>query len=110
MASYSEPALRACGNEARFLVVDFAAGSIPQIPLNLPLVKRCQIVGVDWGGSAISDASLYNRVREEIIDLYEQGKLPDPPLHTYSLDQTGQALLDLQQRRTTGKAVIDMTI
>ncbi len=105
----SEPALRACGTNARFLVVGFAAGTIPRIPLNLPLVKRCQIVGVDWGGSAMSDASLYHRVREEVLALYTQGKLPDPPFHHYPLAQTGQALLDLQQRRTTGKAVINTT-
>jgi NADPH:quinone reductase len=106
----SEPALRACAQGARFLVVGFAAGTIPKIPLNLPLVKRCQIVGVDWGGSAMSDASLYARVRDEIVALYQQGKLPDPPFHRYSLQDTGQALIDLQNRRTTGKAVIDMSL
>jgi NADPH2:quinone reductase len=105
----AEAALRACGTGARFLVVGFASGTIPKIPLNLPLVKRCQIVGVDWGGAAMSDAGLYARIREEVIALYVQGKLPDPPLHHYPLAETGQALTDLKERRTTGKAVIDTT-
>ena len=49
VGSYSEPALRAIAWEGRYLVIGFAAGPIPKIPLNLSLLKGCQIVGVFWG-------------------------------------------------------------
>ncbi|WP_372864434.1 NADPH:quinone oxidoreductase family protein [Spongiibacter sp.] len=103
---YSEAALRACAPGARFLVVGFAAGDIPRIPLNLVLLKKCQIVGVDWGGSVLLDLPLYQRVCDEIIALYQQGKLPDPPFSHYALADTGRALADLQQRKVAGKAVV----
>lgn len=103
---FSEPALRACAPGARFLVVGFAAGEIPRVPLNLVLLKKCQLVGVDWGGSVMLDPGLYSRVCEEIMALYLQQKLQDPPFQEYPLAQTGQALSDLQERRVVGKAVI----
>lgn len=106
---YSEQALRACAPEARFLVIGFAAGDIPRVPLNLVLLKKCQIVGVDWGGSVMLNPSLYGQVCESILELYQQGKLPDPPIQLYPLEKTGRALLDLQERRVIGRAVISNT-
>lgn len=103
---FSEQALRACAPSARFLVIGFAAGDIPRIPLNLPLLKKCQIVGVDWGGTVNIRPSLYPEVCDAIMSLYAQGKLPDVPCTRYPLANTSQALEDLQARRLAGKAVI----
>lgn len=103
---YSEQALRACAPGARFLVVGFATGEIPRVPLNLVLLKKCQIVGVDWGGSVMLDPSLYAQVCGDVMELYLAQKLPDPPFQLYPLAQTAQAMSDLQARQVVGKAVI----
>lgn len=105
---YAELALRACAPGARYLVVGFAAGEIPRIPLNLVLLKKCQIVGVDWGGTIGIEPGLEQTVTSAVLELYQQGKLPDPPFQFYSLAETGKAIADLQQRKVVGKAVINI--
>ena len=103
---YSELALRACAPDARFLVVGFAAGDIPRIPLNLVLLKKCQIVGVDWGGSVMLRPALFDEVAKQIIALYLSGKLPDPPFQHFALAETPEALATMQRRQLVGRAVI----
>ncbi|MEL7422442.1 MAG: NADPH:quinone oxidoreductase family protein [Bacteroidota bacterium] len=105
---YSEAALRTMGWNGRYLVVGFAAGDIPKIPLNLPLLKGCQIVGVFWGAFATKFPGKNMQNTMELIQWFAQGKLK-PQIHaTYPLADAVQALQDIQARKVKGKAVIVM--
>ena len=104
---YSEPALRAIGWEGRFLVVGFAAGEIAKIPLNLALLKGCQIVGVFWGSWAMQfpNENMLNTM--ELIQWHAQGKLK-PHIHAvYPLEQTQKAMEEMTARKVRGKIVIE---
>src|SRR5206468_1357336 len=72
---YAEPALRSIAWEGRYLVVGFATGRIPGIPLNLPLLKGCQIVGVMWGGAWKQDPTIKQRVGAELLNMLAEGQL-----------------------------------
>lgn len=103
---YSEQALRAIAWEGRHLVIGFAAGDIPKIPLNLTLLKGCQIVGVFWGAFAMRDpkANLNNMV--ELFSLYQEGKIKPRISQTFSFEQYAEALQCLTSRKATGKVVL----
>lgn len=104
--AYTEPALRAMGWEGRYLVVGFAAGEIPKIPLNLALLKGCQIVGVFWGAFAMQfpHKNLENTL--ELMQWYTEGKLK-PHLHkTFPLAETHKAMEEMVERRVSGKIVV----
>ncbi len=104
---YCEAALRATAWEGRFLIVGFPAG-IAKIPMNLPLLKGCDIVGVFWGRFAqeTPQKSLMNTM--ELIKLYSEGKLKPHIDRTYSLEESPQALEDMMNRKVMGKVVIEM--
>jgi len=105
-AEYSEQALRAIAWQGRFLVVGFAAGEIPKIPLNLTLLKGCQIVGVFWGAFAKRCPQAEQANMAQILRWVLEGKLK-PHIHReYTLDQTADALEALANREVKGKAVI----
>lgn len=103
---YSEPALRATAWEGRFLVVGFAAGDIPKIPLNLLLLKGCAMVGVFWGEFANRDPAGHRRNIEQVIEWCANGRLEPRIDATYTLDQTREALEAIDQRRATGKVIV----
>ena len=103
---YAESALRAIGWEGRFLVVGFTAG-IPSIPLNLTLLKSCQIVGVFFGAMTARDPELRDAISAELIDLTASGKLKPHVSGRYSLDQAGEALRALMDRKALGKVVLE---
>ena len=104
--SYSEPALRAMTYNGRFLVVGFAAGDIPKIPLNLPLLKSCQIVGVFWGSFAQQFPQQNMANSMQLIQWYAEGKLK-PHLHaTYPLEKAPKALEEMMERKVMGKVVV----
>ncbi|MGB1250827.1 MAG: NADPH:quinone oxidoreductase family protein [Candidatus Promineifilaceae bacterium] len=106
--AYAEPALRAIGWEGRYLVIGFAAGEIPKIPLNLALLKGCQIVGVFWGSFAQRDPAANMQQTLQLIQWFNEGKL-NPHIHdTYPLENAPQALEDMMQRKVKGKAVVVM--
>lgn len=106
---YSEAALRGIAWEGRYLVVGFAAGEIPKIPLNLPLLKGCQIMGVFWGSFAIKDPSKNLKNSIELMNWYREGKVK-PHIHKlYSLADTPKALEEMMARQVRGKVVIDMS-
>lgn len=105
---YSEPALRACAPGGRFLIIGFAAGSIPKLPFNLLLLKRCSAIGVNWGATLDAEPDTAAGVNAALLSLYNQGLLKAPKITEYSLEQTGQAIADLQQRKLAGRAVIIM--
>lgn len=104
--AYSEAALRATSWKGRFLVVGFAAGDIPKIPLNLPLLKGCAIVGVFWGSFAQREISNNLANTMQLIQWFDQGKL-HPHIHgTYSLLEVPMALRALMERKVKGKIVV----
>ncbi|MGH1492177.1 MAG: NADPH:quinone oxidoreductase family protein [Acidimicrobiales bacterium] len=103
---YAESALRAIGWEGRFLVVGFTAG-IPSIPLNLTLLKSCQIVGVFFGAMTAKDPELRDSISAELIELTASGKLNPHVSGRYSLEQAGEALRALMDRKALGKVVLE---
>lgn len=106
--TFSEAALRAIAWEGRFLVVGFAAGDIPKIPLNLALLKGCQIVGVFWGAYAQRSPGKNMQATLQLIQWFSKGDLK-PRIHaTYPLEQAPQALEALLNREVKGKVVITM--
>ncbi len=103
---YAEPALRATAWDGRFLVIGFAAGSIPRIPLNLALLKGCQIVGVFWGAFTARFPQRNQENLEALLDFFKSGKLKPHISKTYPLEDAAQALKDMAARRAMGKLVI----
>ncbi|MFZ5835108.1 MAG: NADPH:quinone oxidoreductase family protein [Pseudomonadota bacterium] len=103
---YSEAALRAINWNGRFLVVGFANGEIPKIPLNLTLLKGCQIVGVFWGASIERDVAHFQKRNQELMDYYVQGKLKPLVSGQYPLEEVATALNLLAARKVVGKLVL----
>ena len=103
---YAEQALRAIGWEGRFLVVGFTAG-IPSIPLNLTLLKSCQVVGVFYGAMTARDPELSAAVTNELIELTSSGKLAPHVSGRYSLEDAGVAMRAMMDRKAAGKLVIE---
>jgi len=105
---YSEAALRGTAWNGRFLVVGFAAGTIPKIPLNLPLLKGASIVGVFWGGFAMGNPKANMQNTTTLMQWYDEGKLK-PHIHgIYDLKDTAIALQEMMERKVQGKLVIKM--
>jgi NADPH:quinone reductase len=103
---YSEPALRDMAWNGRFLVVGFAAGDIPKIPLNLALLKGCSIVGVFWGAFTKNEAERNRANNAELMQMYLDGKVK-PHIHaTYPLERATEALNEVMNKRVSGKVVL----
>jgi NADPH:quinone reductase len=102
---YAEASLRAIAWEGRFLVVGFPAG-IPRIPLNLALLKGCQIVGVFWGAYTERAPDENARNNQELLDLYTAGRIKPHVSQRFPLTQAGQAIRELSERRALGKIVV----
>jgi len=104
--SYSELALRDVAWNGRFLVVGFAAGDIPKIPLNLALLKGCSIIGVFWGAFTKNEAQKNRRNNEELMQLFVAGQVK-PHIHaTYPLERAAEALNEVLNKRVSGKVVL----
>ena len=103
---YTEPALRAIAWKGRYLVVGFAGGEIPKIPLNLTLLKGCQIVGVFWGAFTKNEPQESQQNFQELAAWMAEGKLKQHVYKTYPLAEAPNALRDLMERRVIGKAVV----
>ena len=103
---YAEAALRATGWGGRFLVVGFAAGDIPKIPLNLALLNSRDIRGVFWGAWAARDPKGNAANMAELFSLYEAGKIKPMVSATYPLNDVTKAFDDLMARNVKGKAVL----
>jgi NADPH2:quinone reductase len=103
---YAEPVIRSMAWKGRYLVVGFAAGDIPKIPLNLALLKGSSIVGVFWGSFAAQEAKRNQQNLMELIGLMMQGKLKPLVSARYPLERAADALNDVMQRKVTGKAVL----
>jgi NADPH2:quinone reductase len=102
---YAEQALRAIAWEGRFLVIGFTAG-IPSIPLNLTLLKSCQIVGVFYGAMTAREPARAAEISDRLIDWLASGKLQPYVSARYPLDRAGEALRSMMDRTVVGKVVI----
>ncbi len=103
---YAEPALRSMAWEGRYLVIGFAAGEIPRIPLNLVLLKSCDIVGVHWGAFVARDPEAEAANMSQIVQWCADGKLSAHVHAVYPLADTARALKDIAARRIMGKAIL----
>ena len=103
---YAEPAVRSMNWNGRYLVVGFAAGEIPKIPLNLPLLKGCSVVGVFWGSFMRKEPVPASKNQAQLMSWLAAGKLKPLLGGVYPLAQAPRALRDLMERRTTGKIVL----
>jgi len=102
----SEQALRATAWEGRFLVIGFAAGDIPKIPLNLVMLKGCDIRGVFWGAALERDPEGHRANMAELLDWVRSGKLK-PHIHAvYPLEEIATALEEIAARRVQGKVIV----
>lgn len=104
---YSEPALRSIAWEGRFLVVGFPAG-IAKMPLNLTLLKSCDIRGVFWGAFTAREPDRNNANIAELFELWKAGKINPLISETYSLDRAHEAIAKLENRGAIGKLVVTM--
>lgn len=103
--AYAEPSLRAMAWEGRYLVIGFPAG-IPAPPLNLTLLKSCQIVGVFWGAAVMRDPAGHLKNVQEMSELFQSGKIRPRVTKTFPLADGAAALTHLESREATGKVVI----
>ena len=103
---YSEPALRAIGWEGRFLVVGFAAGDIPKLPLNLVLLKNCDVRGVFWGAWSEREPEAHRANIAQLLTWCADGKLAVHIHRIFPLAQTAQALKALAGRSVMGKVIL----
>lgn len=104
---YCEPALRAIAWEGRYLVVGFPAG-IPRLPLNLTLLKSCNVCGVFWGAFAARDPQANQAHVEELFALWDAGKISPRVSATYPLERGGDAIASLAARQVIGKVVVEI--
>jgi NADPH:quinone reductase-like Zn-dependent oxidoreductase len=102
---YAEPALRAIGWEGRYLVVGFPAG-IPKLPLNLTLLKSCDVCGVFWGAFAARDPQANQAHVEHLFRLWEEGRIAPHVTETFALADGGQAIAKMAARQAIGKLVV----
>lgn len=104
--TYAKAALRAIAWEGRFLVVGFAAGDIPKLPLNLVLLKSCDIRGVFWGSWTERDPQGHRANMAEVMAWCAEGKLSGHIHATYPLAEAAQALKDIAASKVMGKVVL----
>src|SRR5262249_41769883 len=104
---YAEAALRAIAWEGRFLVVGFPAG-IPKLPLNLTLLKSCQVVGIFWGEWTRRFPDQVSENVRELLALYEKSAISPTVSATFPLQRAGEAITLLADRKAMGKVVVTM--
>ena len=102
---YAEPALRSIAWEGRYLVVGFPAG-IPRLPLNLTLLKSCDVCGVFWGAFAAREPEANRAHIAGLFTLWEEGKIAPRVTATYPLERAGEAIAALGDRKAAGKLVV----
>ncbi len=104
---YAEPALRAIAWQGRYLVVGFPAG-IPRLPLNLTLLKGCDVCGVFWGAFAARDPAANAAHIATLFKLWDEGKIAPRVSATYPLARGGEAIAAMAARQAIGKLVVTL--
>jgi NADPH2:quinone reductase len=105
-ADYAEQVVRSMAWNGRYLVIGFAGGKIPAIPLNLALLKGCSLVGVFWGAHTKREPELHVQNLQALFRLFNEGKIKPHVTEMAGLDRFTEALEVLNGRRSTGKVVI----
>jgi NADPH2:quinone reductase len=103
--NYAEPCIRSMAWNGRFLVVGFPAG-IPKIPLNLILLKSCQIVGVFWGAFTMRDPKQHQKYLTELFNMYKNKEIKPQITASFPLKDAAKALASVEQRKSLGKVVL----
>jgi NADPH2:quinone reductase len=104
--AYAEPAVRSLGWAGRYLVIGFAAGEIPKLPLNVVLLKSCDIRGVLWGAWTLREPERQRALMTEIARWCAEGKLSSHVHAVYPLAETASALKAIADRKVMGKIVL----
>jgi len=104
---YTEAAVRALAWEGRLLVIGFPAG-IPKLPLNLTLLKSCDVRGVFWGAFAARDPKANAAHVQTLFRLWDEGKIAPRVSRTWPLEQGGEAIAHMAARQAVGKLVVTM--
>ena len=104
---YAEPALRSIGWEGRYLVVGFPAG-IPRLPLNLTLLKSCDVCGVFWGAFAARDPKANQAHVEHLFRLWAEGRIAPRVTETFAFERGGDAIAKMAARAAIGKLVVEV--
>jgi NADPH:quinone reductase len=103
---FSEPAFRSIAWKGRYLVIGFASGPIPSLPLNLPLLKGASIVGVFWGGFTQQEPLVHAGNMKELFQWYSDGKLKPHVSITFPMEKVADALHALMGRMAQGKVIL----
>jgi NADPH2:quinone reductase len=103
---YTEPALRSIAWQGRFLVIGFAAGEIPKLPLNLVLLKGCDVLGVFWGPWIERDPQGHRTNTQQLLEWCVQGKISSHVHSTYPLTEGATALKAIAARQVMGKVIL----
>ena len=103
---YAEPAIRGMAWNGRYLVIGFASGPIPKIPLNLTLLKGCSLVGVFWGRFTAEEPAENAQNIKELWDMFEAGQLNPVVTDVYPLEQYADAFNCMVERRALGKVIL----
>jgi len=98
--------MRCINWEGRILVIGFASGAIPELPVNLTLVKNMSVVGVYWGAYRKRDSAVLQQSWQQLLEWFADGALSPHISATYPLEETPAALTSLMERRATGKVVV----
>lgn len=102
----ADAALRTLDYMGRYLVIGFAAGSIPQLPINQILLRNRNVLGIDWGAWSGSHSEAQEDNLRTLLDLAERGSITPMEPHTYDFEDAQTALDDLMNRRVIGKAIL----
>ncbi len=105
---FAEPAVRSMAWNGRYLVIGFASGPIPKIPLNLPLLKGCSIVGVFWGRFTEEEPELHQQNILEIREFFDSGRLNPVVTDLFPLEQYEEAYRCMMERRARGKVILTL--
>lgn len=103
----AEPAFRSIGWRGRFLVVGFAGGGIPKIPLNLLLLKNASMVGVFWGAFAKQEPEAFRKEMDVLFRWLHEGKIRPRVSDRYTLDEAPAAIRKLADRKAAGKLIVE---
>ena len=104
--AFAEPALRALGDRGRYLVIGFASGDIPSVPLNQILLRNRSVIGIDWGIWAMSHPAEQRALLDDLLAMVTAGTLDPVRPVEYPLDDVAGALEDLLGRRAVGKIAL----
>ena len=103
---YADPAVRGMGWGGRYVIIGFAGGFVPDLPLNLPLLKGCAVMGMSLHRLAMHDPAAAKALRADVIRLLADGKIKPHVCATYPLERTADAMNDLRLRKVLGKVIV----